>query len=180
MALFALSNSLGFRLKENYNAFFPHTVSPRFPQDKQQERTSVWDWPLNPCGYKTNSVRNKGSWELAVTPFSFTRGEIQGETHTLRTGGAERGHERVDRKQQQRAGRTKALPWSVQHDRQPAQGKTHCSVCAALLAGLRNQTLNPRAFWDTVSLYIAQAGLKFWTFLPQLPNITCIHHHTCI
>lgn len=79
------------------------------------------------------------------------------------------GHERVGRKLQQRAGRTKALPWSALHDRQPAQGKTHCSVYVQLCL-LDWETKprvelypHPRVFWDCLTTYSSS-----W---PQILNL---------
>lgn len=99
-------------------------------------------------------AKEAGNTQSPVTPFSFTMGEIQGETHTLRTGGGGTG-----RKQQQRADRTKALPWSALHDRQLLRENTLLSVCAALLTGLRDQTQSGTTsptlgFFDTLFHYI--------------------------
>lgn len=73
-------------------------------------------------------AKEAGNIQSPVTPFSFTMGEIQGETHTLRTRGGG-----TSRKQQQRADRTKALPWSALHDRQLLREK-HIALCVCSFA----------------------------------------------
>lgn len=181
MALFVLSNSLGSRLKENDNAYFPTQWAPDFLRTNSKKEHQSEMGPSIPAATRSTLKEAKEAGNTQSLLFPSPGEKSKEKLPPLELGAGARAES--SNREQAAARHFHGQPCTTGN----LLREKHVALCVCSFAYWTerpnpgwNYIPNPRVFWDTVSLHVAQVGLKFWTFQPQLPNITNIHCQACV